>query len=276
MAIFRVLFAAACLLKFVSESWRGAFRYADEGAFLAALWSARHRHAVSPTLYRAGYALKIAAAVLLLVGGPPAPVAASVLAAWFWFEGKFYFKFHVNLFLLMAAGLAATPTVGLALSVWPFAATGVPVPEPQAPALGQWLIVAGVSTLYVAGGVHKLTSTDARAGATMYQSLKLIVRDRQLRPGLDGYYPARLIKVLVTASDTDLERRWRPLIAIAIIIQVALPFLLLNEQTWMLGLFAGGLMQAAITATMPMTLAHFSAAIVGSYLLFLPPGAVGS
>jgi hypothetical protein len=217
--------------------------------------------------------LKHIAAVLLLAGGPFTTLAAAYLACWFWFEGHFYFKFHVNLFMVMAAGIAATPTASFDLSLWSsLAATpNAALPPAAGPAVGQWLIVVTVIAMYYGAAFHKMGSRQARTGVPMFRSLQLVRRDRRLRSHRDGYYPRWLSVLLVIGPDSDLERRWRVIMAATIALQLALPILLLNPQTWLVGAVAGAIMHAAITLVMPFTLGHFSVAVLSSYLLFLPP-----
>jgi hypothetical protein len=271
MGVFRVVFGLACCLKFFVETRRGYFSYLDPQAYLHGLWSARHSgRRFPPTAYKALYALKVVAAIGLVVGGPLSTPFALILAAWFYLEGRILFKFHVNLFVLLAAAIAAAPASACVLS--PACGPGLHL-DGRGPVVGQWLAVVSISALYLFGALHKAVSSEARSGEPLFKSLQLVARDRNQATRADQWWPPRLFAYLVRAPDETLYRRWRPLMAAVIGIQVVIPFLLLHEPSWLVGCALGLLLHGAITATLPATLAHFGLAVVATYPLFLTPEA---
>ncbi|HEY5816689.1 MAG TPA: hypothetical protein VIS95_10190 [Solirubrobacterales bacterium] len=268
-----MLFASACLLKFGVETRRGYFHYLDDGSYLHTHHVLSDGLPVSPAVYRYAYIGKFAAAALLLFGIAPQAMAA-VLAIWFLLECAIYFKFHTCYFALLAAALAFSPDLGDAFTLSGLLGSQPLLPQydPTSDGLAAALVVCVTASLYVFSARHKWRSPEFMSGRVIETTLRAIPAAGPQRRFADGIYSKRLVAYFAPADRSLARRRCRPFARLTVGLEAVLPLMLLFGPPLLV--LVGVALHLSITMLFPITLAHFSLATVGSYVLFLDPGSV--
>ncbi|MEZ6189119.1 MAG: hypothetical protein R3F62_29485 [Planctomycetota bacterium] len=264
IAVFRIVFAVSCLLKFAIETLRGHFWYFEEDSFLYTLDSWQGRlPLISPVVYRCLYVVKHPLALCLALG-VCSQLASILLFVWFVVEARIYFKFHVSLFALVAFVLGLGPaghkTYAL-LGEGPMVVDG----------FQQTLLVLTFAIVYLATALRKLRSPHYLSGKVIYETLRYLNDEGPMRKYADGYYPRWFRAQFVLASDEVLNRRWGPLMRATVLLHVAIPVLMSFSETWWVGASLAVLTHGAYTLAYPITLGHFSLVMIASCLVFADP-----
>ncbi len=272
LEIFRLVFAAALLLKFMVEASRGYWHYLDPDRFLGFVHTLRKDRWVDPNVYRRALLLRPLAALGLLLGLGPR-VCALLLVCTFVIELRVYFKFHACYFLLIAAALATEPNLGqsMAVTLEDGALRWTVDPHATHSGLAAALVVVTSAAMYVFTARHKFRSADFRSGRVVHCTLIWTRQHGHQRRRADGVLPGWLSQFLVEGDPAAVRRRWQVLATVTVALEAVLPLALLLPTIGPVAAVAGALMHLGFTAMFPLTLAHFSLVTVGSYLLFFDP-----
>lgn len=278
--LFRVVLAAAMLVKFGYEHGRGGWRYFEPASYVYYRFRQEHpRLRVGRTGYRVLYVAKFVAAGCLLAGVAPR-AAALVLAVWFFFELRYDRKFHTAYLGLCALFLAASPALTEALTFRtlidllehsPAAVLRAEAARTVDDAFAQVLLVLLTCQMYLSAAYRKLRSRQFMSGAALHAFTASLHAERHAQPYRDTYYPPVVVRHLIDVPAPVAARRWRPAAVATVVLEFALPVALLVPAAFPIAVVAGALMHAAFTAALPVRLLPFSLATVGSYLLFAEP-----
>ncbi len=275
LAIFRVGFAIACLLKFAVETSRGYWHYADHDHFLVYLQRQRgERLIIGAQMYRALYVVKIFAAIALLFG-VLSVVASALLVISFLYENRLYFKFHTSLFTLLAGLLMTSPSAGEAFTIWhadgyirdassAFATDA----NRKGSLIPQLAGMATIVVVYLTSAVRKTRSASFRSGHVVHETLRFVLREAPNRRR-EGWYPHALQR-LAGVSDEMPPQRLRVAMQATIAMQFAIPLLLLSPWA-AAGVALGVILHLSFECLLPVTLLHFAIAVLSTYVLFLDP-----
>lgn len=265
--LFRILFGIACVIKVVVELRHHHHRFFDSDGFLRFLYSRRpHLVPVPELLYAATFPAKLVGA-LMLMGGFGVRLAAIMMAIAFLIEFTIYFKFHANLYFLLALAFAIDP---------PLSHRIVPMELPAGtdPRLGSGLgpasIVITMTMLYWGTAYRKMNRTFL-SGGVVYQHLESVLADRERRHHRDGWYPPALVRFVLQGDERAVRRLLTPLMWLTVGLELAVPLLLLFPDTHAPAALLGIAMHAGFTFLFPEILLSFSMTSVSTYLLFADP-----
>jgi hypothetical protein len=282
LVAFRVLFGLACLVKAITDTRRGYHRFFDGDSYLRYRYLlGSPRGLITPARYRAIYALKVAAPLLVLSGVATRPALAALALA-YGVELRVYFKYHVNLMFLVSLILLVSPGIDAGLTLpglvaahgdgaaWLASALAL-----RGEQLARVAIVGTMCVLYVAAGCRKLNRVFLR-GSVVHTCVRHVMAERADRRHFDVWAPRWFIERFVKGDPRALDRVWAPWMWLTVAIEGLLPLLLLSRATFAGGVLLGVVMHAAFTAMFPATLLHFSLLSLSTYVLFCDPHALTS
>lgn len=264
ISLFTRLFALACLVKFSVETKRGYFSYFNPAQFLRIIYQANNPNSfITNGLYKTLYVLKVIAAIGLLFGIAQR-VCLAVLLGSFWVEIKIYFKFHTCYFFLLTAALLFDPGENQFFSM--------PASQNGTDGFSSLLIISTTCAIYFFSSIQKLRSSEFRAGYTLYNALFFIHYENQKKHHLEAVWPKLMSKIFLPENKSQTLKWCAVLSHLTIIIELALPALLLMPGPFkIVGIVAGIFMHAIFTFMLPVTLFHFTLATIATYILFVDP-----
>ncbi len=275
LAVFRVVFAAACLIKIVHELRGGTLRAYRIDSYLYFCHRVRRPvFVLSPHLYRAAFAATVVGAMLTLAGIAPR-LGCALLGAGLVAEVLISPSNHTTLLILIAGVLAVGGSTCDGLSVPSLVHAEGDVTAwlrdagtRRTPQIGQFLIVATMTVVYIATAVRKLNSTFLD-GISVRAALAFARRERPRRGTLDGIVPGWFVRRFVEGDECVLARRWRPWTVAVVGLELALPAMLLVPHLALLAAVLGAGMHASFLVISPGRILPFSIVSVGTYLLFV-------
>ncbi|GAA3886108.1 hypothetical protein GCM10023084_43600 [Streptomyces lacrimifluminis] len=283
LCAFRLVLGTALLWKITVDHLYGMARFFDIGPRSLLRWRyERDEMAVklllSPSAYKVFYAAR-AVAVVCLFAGVLTPLAAAVVAAWCVFEFTFDRKFN-TLFLGMmclpfvfATGADAYLSLQSLLDAPSPAAFADPSRVPGGgPSWPQAAVVVLMFQMYWSSAWFKAASRQFTSGDVLQKVFEQLasVRGELPRGRRENYFPEWFVRRFATAEPSVVARRWRIPALATVVVEAALPLLLIFPATWPAGALLGLLMHAAFTLLLPKRLLPFGLASAGTYVLFLP------
>ncbi len=270
--IFSILYAACCLIKFATETSRGYFHGFEEKSYLHFNYRIQKpKFLITPTIYKIAYIGKIVAAFTLFFSLFPKS-ALLVLILSFALEARIYFKYHVMFFLLMGLVLLGSPLNLPPLSVLEIFQGVSPFPESKVNLYPQLFGISIVTCMYLGAGWRKVNKVFLN-GDVVIEQIRFIANEKSKRKHRDGFYPAFLIRMV--RNDTRFFRSSvKCLMITTMVLEFALPALLIFDHTRIFGCVMGISMHLGFTLLFPATLAHFSLIVLSSYLLFFDPASL--
>ena len=274
--IFRFLFAAACILKFIVETRRGYFRYCEPNSYLEVLLRNKKYCSIIFRNYKLIYIVKWLS-VLLLCIGICSQLSAFFLAVSFIVERYVYPKYHTDLFLLTALCLCVSADASSFFNYHQLLLlfNEIPISSVEVPTgniLPQIFLSFSIIILYISTALRKFRSLSFMNGTVITDTLKFCLEERNHRKAFDGWYPKIFLDFFVRPDFDLCCKRWAPLLLLSTVLELLVPFFLILNPLFLTGVIAGTVLHLFFALLFPATLAHFSLLMVFTYILFIDPG----
>jgi hypothetical protein len=258
---FRIIFAAACLLKFTVSLSHGGFDRMAPGSLgrfqLCAAYGAR-RGLLLARAYRPTLLVRCLAALGVFLGIGLRAAIVLVLAGLL-FELTYAFRYNTVYLALLSCCLlvAGDPGTGFAVS------SAVSNDNTWT----QFLIVFITIDLYWNSAWQKVRSAHFHDGILLAQFVHFIAQVRHRLRYREFFYPTLMIRYL-GMLDERAVRRWRYISRAVIVAEFVIPIALMCPPLYPYAVATGIIMHACFTMLMPRQLMGFSIATAGTYLLF--------